>query len=90
MMGFMAPAWTPLLWFEGIGLMARDPYFPRRVARANSASAGISMWAAWIVGVHRGLARRLVALRSNSADRVQVCGSVEDRVIREAPAMAIR
>jgi hypothetical protein len=27
--GFLAPAWTPLLWFVGIGLMADDPYFPR-------------------------------------------------------------
>ena len=27
--GFLAPAWTPLLWFVGIGLMAGDPYFPQ-------------------------------------------------------------
>ena len=27
--GFTAPAWTTLLWFVGIGLMAGDPYFPR-------------------------------------------------------------
>jgi hypothetical protein len=27
--GFLAPAWTPLLWFVGIGLMAGDALFPR-------------------------------------------------------------
>jgi hypothetical protein len=45
--GFLAPAWTPLLWFAGIGLMTDDSYSPRRFRGAHFVIVTMAF-----VGVH--------------------------------------